>query len=128
MPFILNAEKTGFVYGFEKLEAIDPDLPLKEGDIIRFGNSELEVIETPGHANGSVCFISRADRFIITGDVLFYQSIGRTDFPTGDYDLLIKSITEKVLTLPPDYKVYPGHGPETTVGYEAYSNPFLLDT
>ena len=127
IPFIRHSEKTGFIYGFEKLETIDPELPLKEGDIIRFGQAELTVIETPGHADGSVCFISRKDKFVITGDVLFHQSIGRSDLPTGDYDLLIKNIREKLLTLPPDYKVYPGHGPETTIGYESYSNPFLND-
>jgi glyoxylase-like metal-dependent hydrolase (beta-lactamase superfamily II) len=109
----------------DDLKTIDPELPLKEGDIIRLGKSELEVVETPGHAAGSVCFISHRDKFVITGDVLFYQSIGRTDLPTGDYDLLMKNIREKLLTLPGDYKVYAGHGPETTIGYESYSNPFL---
>lgn len=123
--FIQHAEKNGFIYGFDELEAIEPARFIKEGDVIRFGNSELEVVETPGHADGSVCFISHADRFVITGDVLFYQSIGRTDLPTGNYDLLIRNIRGKLLTLPHDYKVYPGHGPETTIGFEAYSNPFL---
>jgi glyoxylase-like metal-dependent hydrolase (beta-lactamase superfamily II) len=123
--FIRHSEKAGFIYGFDKLETVDPELPLQEGQVIRFGNSELHVIETPGHADGSVCFISHADKFVITGDVLFAGSIGRSDLPTGDYDLLIKNIREKLLTLPPDYKVYSGHGPETTIGYEAYSNPFL---
>ncbi len=104
-----------------------PELPLKEGDIIRFGHSELLVVETPGHADGSVCFICHSDKFVLTGDVLFSRSIGRTDLPTGDYDLLISNIREKLLILPPDYKVYPGHGPETTIGFEAYSNPFLND-
>jgi len=127
LPFIEHSKETGLVYGLDKLETITPELTLHEGDIIRFGNSELNVIETPGHADGSVCFISHADQFVFTGDVLFHQSIGRTDFPTGDYDVLIKSIREKLLTLPPDYKIYSGHGPETTIGYEAYSNPFLLD-
>ena len=125
IPFIRHSEKTYFIYGFDTLETIDPHLPLKEGDIIRFGTSEMHVVETPGHAAGSVCFISHQDKFVITGDVLFHQSIGRTDLPTGDYDLLIKNIREKLLTLPPDYKVFPGHGPETTIGFEAYSNPFL---
>ena len=125
--FITHSQKTAFMYGMEDLVAIIPELPLKEGDVIRFGKSELNVVETPGHADGSVCFISHADKFVITGDVLFYQSIGRTDLPTGDYDLLIRNIKEKLLTLPADYKVYPGHGPETTIGFEAYSNPFLTD-
>jgi hydroxyacylglutathione hydrolase len=125
--FIRHAEKAGFIYGFDQLETIDPELPLSEGQVIKFGGSELHVIETPGHADGSVCFISHTDKFVITGDVLFAQSIGRSDLPTGDYDLLMKNIREKLLTLPGDYKVYPGHGPETTIGYEAYSNPFLND-
>ena len=122
---IRHAEKAGFIYGFEKLETIDPKVLLKEGDIVKFGNTELLVIETPGHADGSVCFISHKEKFVITGDVLFHQSIGRSDLPTGNYEVLMKSIREKLLTLPPEYKVYPGHGPETTIGYEAYSNPFL---
>jgi glyoxylase-like metal-dependent hydrolase (beta-lactamase superfamily II) len=124
---IRHAEKAGFIYGFEKLETIDPKVLLKEGDIIKFGNSELEVIETPGHADGSVCFVSHAGKFVVTGDVLFHQSIGRSDLPTGNYDVLMKSIREKLLTLSPDYKVFPGHGQETTIGFEAYSNPFLND-
>jgi hydroxyacylglutathione hydrolase len=127
LPFIRHSAKTGFIYGFDQLETIDPELPLKEGDLIRFGNAELEVVETPGHADGSVCFISHSDKFVITGDVLFHQSIGRSDLPTGDYDLLIKSIREKLLTLPGDYTIYPGHGPDSTIGFESYSNPFLAD-
>lgn len=127
LPFIRHAEQTGYIYGFDRLETLDPQLPLGEKDVIRFGRSELRVIETPGHADGSLCFISHDDRFIITGDVLFYQSIGRTDLPTGNYDLLIRNIREKILTLPHDYKVYPGHGPDTTVGFETYSNPFLAE-
>lgn len=125
--FIRRAEQTGIIYGFDRLETIDPELPLNEGDVVRFGNSQLEVMETPGHANGSICLISHSGKFVITGDVLFYQSIGRTDFPTGNYDLLIKNIRAKILTLPPEYKVFPGHGPDTTVGFEMYSNPFLTD-
>jgi len=127
LPFIRHAEKIGYVYGFDRLETMDPQLPLKAGDIIRFGKSELEIIETPGHANGSLCFISHEGKFIITGDVIFYQSIGRTDLPTGNYDVLIRNIREKILTLPRDYRIFAGHGPETTVGFEAYSNPFLTN-
>ncbi len=123
--FIRHAEKAGFIYGFEELETIDIAAPLKEGDQVSFGNSVLDVIETPGHADGSLCFISHQDKFVITGDVLFYQSIGRTDLPTGNYEKLISNITQKILTLPHDYTVYPGHGPETTIGFETISNPFL---
>ncbi len=123
--FIRHAEKSGFIYGFDELEIIEIARPVREGDVIRFGNSTLTVLETPGHANGSLCLVSHSDRFVITGDVLFYQSIGRTDLPTGNYDLLISSISDKLLTLPHDYTVYPGHGPDTTIGFETYSNPFL---
>ncbi len=125
VKLILHAEKAGFIYGFEKLETIDPRVLLKEGDRVKFGHAELEVIETPGHADGSICLVNHKDKFVITGDVLFHQSIGRSDLPTGNYDVLMKSIREKLLTLPAEYKVYPGHGPETTIGFEAYTNPFL---
>ena len=127
LVIIRHAAKAGFIYGFDNLETIDPELPLKEGDLIRFGNTELEVVETPGHADGSVCFICHTGKFVITGDVLFKQSIGRSDRPTGDYDLLIRSIRDKLLTLPHEYTVYPGHGGDTTIGFESYSNPFLND-
>ena len=100
---------------------------IKEGDKIQFGNSELEVLYTPGHADGSICFLGREDGFVIVGDVLFHMSIGRTDFPTGDYDLLRKNIFEKLFTLPDDTTVYSGHGPETNIGFEKGNNPFLGD-
>jgi glyoxylase-like metal-dependent hydrolase (beta-lactamase superfamily II) len=123
--FVEHSKDNAFIYGFENFETLFPEIHIKEGDVIEWGNSALEVIDTPGHAAGSVCFINHPQKFAIVGDVLFYQSIGRTDLPTGDYDLLIKNINEKLLTLPRDYTVYSGHGPETTIGFEAYSNPFL---
>jgi len=98
---------------------------IKEGDEITFGKSKLDVLYTPGHADGSVCFLSRKDGFVIVGDVLFQMSIGRTDFPTGDYDLLKQNIFEKLFTLPDDTVVYSGHGPETSIGFEKSNNPFL---
>ena len=124
-PFIDHSQETAKTYDFVNFETVEPELPIHEGDVIKWGNSELEVVETPGHADGSVCFINRPQKFVISGDVLFYQSIGRTDFPTGDYDLLIDNIFKKLLTLPREYTVYPGHGPETTIGFEMYANPFL---
>jgi hydroxyacylglutathione hydrolase len=96
-----------------------------DGDVITFGNSELKVLYTPGHADGSVCFYQPAQGFVITGDVLFLESIGRTDLVTGHYDVLMKSIREKLFTLPDDVVVYPGHGPETTIGHEKRYNPFI---
>ena len=98
---------------------------IEEGDVIRFGNTELEVLLTPGHSPGSLCFYSRRDGFLIAGDVLFQRSIGRTDLPGGDYQTLIGSILAKVMPLPDETIVYPGHGPGTTVGEERRENPFL---
>lgn len=125
--FIRHSRENAAIFGFENLEPVIPQLELHEGQLIRFGQSELEIVETPGHAAGSLCFIHHAGQFVITGDVLFNQSIGRTDLPTGNFDLLIDSIRQKLFTLPKDYTVYPGHGPETTIGMEMYSNPFLAD-
>lgn len=125
--FIRHSKENAAIFGFEDLEPVMPLHDLHEGQVIGFGRSELEVVETPGHAAGSLCFISHEARFVITGDVLFKQSIGRTDLPTGNFDLLIDSIQRKLFTLPKDYTVYPGHGPETTIGMEMYSNPFLAD-
>jgi hydroxyacylglutathione hydrolase len=83
------------------------------------------VIHTPGHSPGSVSFFCRNDKFIISGDVLFYQSIGRTDFPGGHHDTLIASIKDKLFPLGDDVRVYSGHGQATTVGFERIHNPFL---
>ncbi len=98
---------------------------LKDGDTLRFGNSSLAVIHTPGHTRGGVSFYSMEDKFVITGDALFAGSIGRTDLPGGDYDQLMESLLSKLIPLGEDVKVYPGHGPATTIGQEIASNPFL---
>jgi glyoxylase-like metal-dependent hydrolase (beta-lactamase superfamily II) len=102
-----------------------PEKYLEEGEKIKYGKEELEVVYTPGHADGSVCFISRNGRFVITGDVLFSGSIGRSDLPTGDSDKLKNSIIEKLYILDDDFIVYPGHGPATTIGQEKRTNPFV---
>ena len=96
-----------------------------DNEIITWGDSELKTLYTPGHADGSVCFYNPKEKFVITGDVLFRETIGRTDLPSGDFNLLMKSIREKLLTLPEDTLVYPGHGPETTIGYEIRNNAFI---
>ena len=98
---------------------------LADGDVIRFGHTQLRVITTPGHTQGCVCFYSEAEQLLFTGDTLFAGSIGRTDHPGGDYDQLIESIARKLLPLDGDVKVLPGHGPSTTIGYERATNPFL---
>lgn len=98
---------------------------LNDGDKIKIGTGILEVMCIPGHSPGSIALYSPADGFIITGDALFKQSIGRTDLPGGDYSTLIKSISEKLMTLSDSTVVYPGHGPATTIGYERKFNPYV---
>jgi hydroxyacylglutathione hydrolase len=98
---------------------------LNEGSIIRVGAEELKVLFTPGHSPGSVSFYHEAGGFVIGGDVLFNGSIGRTDLPGGDLDTLISSIQTQFFTLSDDTKVYSGHGPVTTIGFEKMNNPFV---
>jgi glyoxylase-like metal-dependent hydrolase (beta-lactamase superfamily II) len=98
---------------------------LAEGDSIFLGEDKLEVIEAPGHSPGSICFYCREQNFIISGDVLFESSIGRTDLPGGDYETLLNSIKQKLFVLPDDVIVYNGHGPQTTIGREKKYNPFV---
>lgn len=98
---------------------------LKEGNIICFGNTKLKVIETPGHTPGGICFYSENDGVLFSGDSLFELSIGRTDFPGGNYNDLVHNLKTKILTLPESACVYPGHGATTTIGREKKNNPFL---
>jgi glyoxylase-like metal-dependent hydrolase (beta-lactamase superfamily II) len=102
-----------------------PFIELEPGKEIQLGDDKLAILFTPGHSPGHVCFYSQAQNFIIGGDVLFKESIGRTDLPGGDYDTLIKSIQQELLTLPEDTVVYSGHGPATQIGHEKKYNPFL---
>jgi glyoxylase-like metal-dependent hydrolase (beta-lactamase superfamily II) len=111
-------------YGIFNYHEAEPDAFLKEGDPVTFGNQSLDVLFVPGHAPGHVAFYHTTQKIVIGGDVLFYNSIGRTDLPGGDFDTLINSIHQKLFTLPDDVTVYPGHGPETTIGYEKKTNPF----
>jgi glyoxylase-like metal-dependent hydrolase (beta-lactamase superfamily II) len=96
---------------------------IKDGDKFTIGNLEINCVETPGHTPGGVSFI--VGNRVFTGDTLFQGSIGRTDFKGGDSDAIIKSIKTKLLTLPENTVVYPGHGPQTTIKYEMVNNPFL---
>ncbi len=98
---------------------------IEEGDVVAFGNTKLEVYLTPGHSPASISFFCRDGKMLIAGDVLFRESIGRTDLPGGDHPTLISSIKTKLFPLGDDVKVYPGHGPETTIGWERQNNPFL---
>lgn len=126
LPTLHATPEYGHLYGFSIEKSPEPKVLLKEGDKVKFGNSELEVLFTPGHCAGHIVFVAREEKFVINGDVLFMGSIGRTDLPGGDYDTLINSIKTKMLTLDDDFKVYTGHGPATTIGFEKNNNPFLV--
>lgn len=107
------------------IESPKPKVFIDEGDVIEFGNTKLDVIFVPGHAPGHVAFINHDDRVVINGDVLFRGSIGRTDLPGGNHAELERSIREKMYTLPDDYVVCCGHGPNTTIGEEKSGNAFF---
>jgi hydroxyacylglutathione hydrolase len=114
------------LYGFENYETSpNATIFLNEHDEIKFGESKLEILFTPGHSPGHIALHSSKDKILISGDVLFSNSIGRTDLPGGNYDTLIKSIKEKILLLQDETIVFCGHGPSTTIGSEKLNNPFL---
>ncbi|UCC83167.1 MAG: MBL fold metallo-hydrolase [Gemmatimonadota bacterium] len=110
-------------FGLQLEEQPEPDRELEDGQILEVGEGKLEVRHTPGHSPGHVCLVG--DGFALVGDCVFAGSIGRTDLPGGDYRTLMDSINEKLLTLPDETTLYSGHGPETTVGRERRTNPFL---
>jgi hydroxyacylglutathione hydrolase len=116
-------------YGFAAYEPCEADKFLQEGEVVRFGDSELRVIFVPGHAPGHIALVNEKEKICVGGDVLFLQSIGRTDLPGGDHETLLRSIKSKMFALDDDMKVYCGHGPETTIGYEKIHNPYCrIDT
>jgi len=110
-------------YAGEQILTDPPDGNLKEGDIVKVGNLEFKVFETPGHSPGSISLYGQG--VVFTGDALFLGSIGRTDFPGCSYETLVNSIRTKLLTLPEDTIIYSGHGPDSTIGQERDFNPFL---
>lgn len=117
---------TANMYGFQVDPSPMAESFIKEGDVIQFGNSTLNTLHTPGHSPGSITFYNQEHGFMISGDVLFYGSIGRTDLPLGNYETLIDSIKIKLFPLGDEMKVYSGHGPMTTLGFEKMNNPFLV--
>ncbi|MDP4291303.1 MAG: MBL fold metallo-hydrolase [Bacteroidota bacterium] len=123
--FYLNALNFSEVLGLKLNNVVYPELELQDNDTIKLGDDELKILYTPGHADGSICFYNAEGHFVISGDLIFYASIGRTDFPTGNFETLSRSIKEKIFTLPDDTVIYPGHGPKTSVGFEKYNNPFV---
>lgn len=115
----------GKMFGFEMKPVQAPDYFFQENEPLKFGNTEFQIIHVPGHSPGHVVFYSEKEGVLIGGDVLFHGSIGRTDLPGGNHETLISGIREKLFKLPDETKVYCGHGPETTLGFEKASNPFL---
>ena len=126
LPLLEDSGDIARMYGFEDYKGSPyPKHYLEEGDILEFGESKLEILFTPGHAPGHICLFNKEERFVVSGDVLFNGSIGRTDLPGGDFDTLIESIKTKLMTLQDETIVYCGHGPSTSIGRERLSNPFL---
>jgi glyoxylase-like metal-dependent hydrolase (beta-lactamase superfamily II) len=115
-------------YGFQQYQPATPDVYIEEGEEIEVGNQSLKVLFVPGHSPGHVAFYHEGEKVLLGGDVLFRNSVGRTDLPGGNTDTLLESIHEKLFTLPDDVTVYPGHGPTTTIGFEKTTNPFCALT
>ncbi len=115
------------IFGITMDEIPENRVYITETDAITFGNSTLQITLTPGHSVASLCFYQMEERLCIAGDVLFAGSIGRTDLPGGNHETLIRSIKEKLMVWPDDMKIYPGHGPSTTIGWERKTNPYIND-
>jgi len=125
LNMIEHIDKYAGMFGYAVEKAPIPDQYLADGQSIHFGESELKVIHVPGHSPGSVCLYSEKDLLLICGDVIFNGSIGRTDLPGGNHRLLLQGIQNKLMILPPETIVWPGHGPKTTIRHEHDTNPFL---
>ena len=121
-----NTIEQGMIFGLDVKTPPKIEKYYNDGEQLEFDNGTLEIAHVPGHSPGSIAIIGRKDKFAIVGDVLFNGSIGRTDLYKGDYKTLIDSINNKLMVLDDDFVVYPGHGPETTIGNERNTNPFLI--
>ena len=120
-----DTDRWAKMFGLVIEEMPSPQVFIDAGQTLSFGNTTLEILFTPGHSVASLSFYEPISKQLISGDVLFYQSIGRTDLPGGNFDTLISSIKTQLFNLPNDTKVYSGHGPSTTIGHEKLNNPFL---
>jgi glyoxylase-like metal-dependent hydrolase (beta-lactamase superfamily II) len=125
LPLLKNAAKQAEMFDIEIKTPPKPDQYLSEYLFITLNQSEIKFLFTPGHTPGEFCIYLEKEKILISGDVLFKEGIGRTDLWGGNYNTLINSINTKLLALPNDVKVYPGHGEETTIGNEKKNNPFL---
>ena len=125
IPILDSVTNYAPTFGINNYQGASPDQFLVEGQTISIGNATLKVIFTPGHAPGHVAFYEEKEGLIIVGDTLFFESIGRTDLPGGNFQTLETTIRTKLYTLPAAVIVYPGHGPKTSIGYEKLNNPFV---
>lgn len=120
-----NSDQIANMYGIEYSKSDSKIKYLEENEEIKFGNTTLKCLLTPGHSPGSICFYNKKDGIVISGDVLFRESIGRSDLPGGDHNQLLANISEKLFTLPDETLVYPGHMGDTTISHEKINNPFF---
>ena len=125
LPVLEAGPVVAGMYGVPYEKSPSPGSFIEEGEELSLNDHRLKVLFVPGHSPASICLYNAEDKWVVSGDALFYESIGRTDLPGGDYDTLINSIRIQLLTLPDDTAVYPGHGQKTTIGYEKMFNPFL---
>ena len=125
--FLIDSTAGGMVYGIQCNEVPAIDIDLDTTEELRFGNTVLRVIKTPGHTPGHVVLFNAEDKSLFTGDTLFRESIGRTDLPGGDYSWIMKSILEEIVPLGDDVAIYPGHEDSSTIGHEVLYNPFIVE-
>jgi hydroxyacylglutathione hydrolase len=118
---------TGAKYGIEGARPVRPDRWLHEGDVVMLGEHRFDVLHCPGHTPGHIVFVNHAAGFALVGDVLFRGSVGRTDFPYGDTDVLLRAIRDKLMPLPDALSFVCGHGPGSTIGAERRSNPYVAE-
>jgi hydroxyacylglutathione hydrolase len=123
-PMILHQGRSGGMWGMQVDNSPPPDRYVEEGEYITFGDVSLKILHTPGHSGGGISLVT--DQMAFVGDTLFAGSIGRTDFPGGDYEGLLRNVREKIFPLGDEVVIYPGHGPKTTVGRERRTNPFFV--
>lgn len=125
VPVLVSVENYAPQMGFRYETSPIPETFIQDKEIIEFGGHKIEAIFAPGHSPGHLCYYIDDQKILIGGDVLFQNSIGRTDLPGGDHQTLLNSIQKRIYTLPEDVEVYPGHGPTTTIGFEKNTNPFV---
>lgn len=124
-PLLAALDKQGERFGITDIRPVTPDRFLAEGDTVTVGELSFSVLHVPGHSPGSVVFVNAPAKLAIVGDTLFQGSVGRSDIPGGDHDLLIRGIKEKLLPLGDDMRILPGHGSPSSIGEEKRTNPFL---